>query len=154
MEPQQTIRWETPEYIWKPKTIDWFWALGIIAIATSVTAMLMGNVLFGVFILIAAGMLGYFSIRQPEIVEVEIDARNIRIKETKYPFRDIEAFWIDNEKGDNQLLILTKRFFMPLMAIPLADADHDVVREALINNIEERELVDTPAHKVLEGFGL
>lgn len=153
-DPQKIIRWETPEYVWKPKTIDWFWVLGIIAIATSITAVALGNALFGVFILLGAGLLAYFSIHRPEIVTIEANNKGIRVKETIYPYRNIDAFWIDNEKNDNQLLIMTRRFFSPLLSIPLADAPHEELRELLLEHVEERELTEAPAHKVLEMLGL
>ena len=58
MESDMLISWEVPAYEHRPKTSDWYWALGIIAVSGSVAAFFLGNFLFGVLILVVAYTMG------------------------------------------------------------------------------------------------
>ena len=49
------LEWKGREYDHNPKSADWYWALGIIAVAATVAAILFGNYLLAVLIVIAAG---------------------------------------------------------------------------------------------------
>ena len=48
------IAWEAPEYYHTDKTADWFWTLGIITVTIVIVSLLLGNILFAIFVLIAA----------------------------------------------------------------------------------------------------
>ncbi|KKW40533.1 MAG: hypothetical protein UY91_C0041G0006 [Parcubacteria group bacterium GW2011_GWB1_55_9] len=42
------LEWKGREYDHNPKSADWYWALGIIAVAATVAAILFGNYLLAV----------------------------------------------------------------------------------------------------------
>ena len=59
------LQWDAYEFKQKEKRPDWFWALGIIAIAGSTVSFIYGNFLFGVFIILATVALFFFGTAKP-----------------------------------------------------------------------------------------
>ena len=55
----QTViaEWQGREYEHNPKSADWYWALGIVGVATTIASLLFGNYLFAFLILIATTVL-------------------------------------------------------------------------------------------------
>ncbi|MFZ3043564.1 MAG: hypothetical protein WA058_00430, partial [Minisyncoccia bacterium] len=51
------VEWEGREYDHGSKSADWYWALGIVAIASAIASVLFGNYLLAVLIVIAAATL-------------------------------------------------------------------------------------------------
>ena len=49
----KNINWKTIEHNHQEKSSDWYWILGIIAIATAVLSIYFGNILFAIVILLS-----------------------------------------------------------------------------------------------------
>jgi hypothetical protein len=146
------ISWEAYEHH-HTRESDWFWILGIFAVATSIAAMLLGNVLLGILILLGSVVASIAAMRDPKIVSYAVSQRGVRIDETLYPYTTLECFCID-EKGPMgpQLFVKSEKLFMPLLILPLpADAERDI--ENLISSrLPEKHLEEPFAHILLEYF--
>lgn len=140
--------WEAPEYNFKEKTNDWFWALGIIAISATVAAFLLNNVLFGILILLGAFLLALFAAREPNTIRFEINENGIIIDKLFYPYKNLSSFYAE---GDI-LLIKSKKKLMQLLIIPLEPEDNKV-HDFLINYLEEEELEIPLSQIVMEFLG-
>jgi len=148
------LSWKALEYKQTDKTADWYWAVGIIAIASVVTSIIVGDGLFAIFIVIAVLTLLMFSIRKPLLVDVTIDRRGITVGSEKYPFATLEHFWVDITKPDDEKIILkSKKMLMPIVVIPINDHDHLAVRDLLLKFLPEQELREPASHKVMEKLG-
>ena len=90
-----SVYWEGPSHYHVEKSGDWFWILGILAIAGSAASFIVGNVLFGVVIILAAVTLFIVGHQKPRDVAFEVSARGVRIGLTAFairPDRLIEDF--------------------------------------------------------------
>ena len=76
----QKLEWSALEYEEKEQTIDWFWALGIIIIASAVTSIIFENYFFAILIVLGGILLAVFTIKKPEIVSYELNDNGLKIK--------------------------------------------------------------------------
>ena len=150
MEP---IRWSELEYEERHHGADWYWALGIIAVASAATSIILGNVLFAIVIVIGALVLSLHAARRPEEIEFEINESGIVIGSRLYPFRTLESFWIP-EEGVPRLIVHSKRIFVPQIVIPFSDeVSLDDVHDVLLEYLEEEEHSESLSERFAEWFG-
>jgi hypothetical protein len=147
------IKWRAYEYEYIERPRDWYWALGILALAFSVTSIILGNILFAVFILVAAFSAALHAKRPPEIFDFEINQKGIRVNDTLYPYQTVNAFWIEDEISFDQLIVRSNKKLMPYLILPLADMDHELIREYLLDYMPEEEMREPFTHKLLEYLG-
>jgi len=150
---QSKIEWHAFEYVHKERSDDWFWTIGIFGIAIAIIALILGSILFCLFILIATFCTILFAHRPPRQVKIEITNKGIRVEKTLHPYSSIESFWID-EHGYSKILLKSKKVAMPYIVIPIEEIDPERVREFLIQHIDEKEQQESFAHKLLEYIGL
>lgn len=148
------LEWTAPEYKERVRSVDWFWALGIIAISSAIASILYHNYLFAVFIVIAALMLGFFASRPPETLVFRITSKGLELGREKYPYEKLKSFHIlDKDNGESILLVMSSRSVVPLIMVPLAEQSPEHVREALIAHLPEERHNEPTAHKIMEYLG-
>ncbi|MDO8579397.1 MAG: DUF5673 domain-containing protein [bacterium] len=134
----KNFSWQAPEYSYKKKGSDWYWTVGIISAALVVTAIIFGNVLFGVVIAIGAFTLTMFASRKPDIITIEITDKGIAVDKTLYPYQSIESFYLDEDHHHGpRLIIKSKKVIVPLIAMPLASKNPDELRAFLSTHLKE-----------------
>jgi hypothetical protein len=148
------IIWHTLEYKKKEKTVDWYWAVIIIAVSIVIISIMVNNILFAILVVLAVTTLLIFSNREPLIIEVEINDRGIRVMKELHPFITLEAFWIDisNEK-DPKIILKSKKVVMPLIIIPIDEYNHEDIRLVLLDRLEEKEMHEPLSQKIMEKLG-
>ena len=148
------ISWEAPQHHHIEKGADWYWVLGIVGIAGSTTAIILGNTLFGAVILLAMSTMIIFALQKPRLIPFEVTGRGIRIDDRFYPYTVLESFYIDEEtNGVPQLLIKSERFLSPLLILPLPEEYVDDIDDIIAARLSEEYLEEPFAHKLLEFFG-
>jgi hypothetical protein len=153
-EVTRAITWEAPEPEHKEKGSDWFWALGIVAIAGSAAAVLFSNTLFAVVVLLGASTMIVFAHRKPKILEYAVTTRGIRIHTELYPYSTLECFYLDEDCPTGpQLLIQSQKLFMPLLILPIPSEYIDDIDDLLSAKLPEEHLDEPFAHRLLEFFG-
>lgn len=151
-EQASTLRWSADEHHHVERTSDWFWALGVIAIATSITAIIFSNILFAVLIIVAAATMGLIARTPPRTVEFEISDAGVRVDGFLYEYKKIVSFWV--EKDESPLLLIdTVKFMSPNVIIPIEGIAPESVRERLLPHAKEVEMREPLAHKIVEFFG-
>jgi hypothetical protein len=147
--------WEAYEYPDREVKADWFWALGIIALAGSVASFIWGNFLFGVFIIFASAALIFFATVKPKLVRYEITTGGIVYEGNFYPFETLHAFWMDESESDNKkLLVKSERFLVPILTLPYStEEEGDAIYEAISDIIEEEPLQEPWGHIIMERLG-
>jgi hypothetical protein len=156
MEPQaRAITWEAPEHYYQEKKPDWYLVLGIIVIAVSVAAIMLGNVLFALLIVVSGITLSVAAAKKPSVIPFSISVRGIKIDEDLYPYTTLKAYCIDEEdvRGP-QLIIQTKKRFTPLIVIPIPTQYVDDVEDLIRNRLTEKHLEEPLFMKMLERIGL
>jgi hypothetical protein len=144
------LSWTLLEYEEKEKNTDWFWALGIIIIAGSVTAFIYNNYFFSILLIIGGILVGFFAKKKPDMVNYELNIKGFKIKDRIFLYKDIEAFHIDTKKIP-VMLIKTNRFLFPVLSIPIEYLHIDEIRNILLSqNIKEEEIKETIPDKIME----
>ena len=153
MEENEFIRWSVLEYEDRPKTRDWFWAIGIIAVCGFIASIIYKNYLFAILILLSTVVILMFSVRKPEQVEVEIGPRGIKVKNNFYAYQNLKGFAVVVEPEEKTLLLESGRIFLPIIAVPLGETDPEKLRYFLSSFVEEKNIKEPTFHKVMDFLG-
>ena len=148
------ISWQIEEYTHREKTPDWYWALGIIASASAVIAVIYDDALFAVIIILSALIMGYYAARKPDIIEISINEDGINFRNEFYEFEKIKGFAIEEHVMGNKLLVESNRSIVPILSIPLPSTlDTEALFTLLQTKIPEKELTEPVSHRLFEHMG-
>ncbi len=146
------ISWRAPEYTFNEKSTDWFWGLALSTLAIGVVSLIAGNFLLAVLIIIAAFTVGLLSIRRPKDIEFKINNRGVKAGTELHSWSGLESFWLEEETDPPKIILISKRFLMPHIIIPLGDVDfgnvHDVLLEHLPQVEHHESIVDVLAARL------
>jgi len=148
--------WETLDHINEEKSNDWFWIVGIIAVAVAVLAIFFNNILFALLILISAFTAFMMAHTSPKMVDYEINRQGVKIGEILYPYSSLESYYVIDEDGfdRDRLLLKSKKMLMPLIIVPLTgQVDNEDVREYLIEYLDEEEMEESFAQVLMARLG-
>ncbi len=159
---EHSIVWEAPEFYHSPKSSDWFWAVGIIAVSIVIFSFIYGNILLGIIIILGTFSVFLHANKESVIREIELNEQGVRIGKRFYPYKTLESFWLEVHQVEHdeygnlifaKLLIKSRKTFMPLIVITVEYPDLDEIREFLSIFILEEEHHEPLAQKVIEYFG-
>ena len=153
MATEPLISWNAPQHFYVEKRPDWYWAVGIITLALAAVCIIFGQIIPGIFVIVAAMALVLHASRPPRTVYYEVNDRGIVIHDTLYPFLSLESFWIPHDELPPKLLIKSRKLFMPLIVIMIDEVDPDSIREVMLRYIAETEHREPFLKHVLERFG-
>ena len=152
----EKLQWSALEYEEKNRSNDWFWALGIIIVTSSLAAIIFGNYFFAALLFLSGVLLGFFAIKKPDIVSYELNNQGLKIRTRLYPYENIKSFWVQIDttgetKLNPMLFIKSERLFMPILSIPIEDIMAPDIHSIMISkNIIEEEMKDHPSIKIME----
>lgn len=150
----RAVTWEAPEHHHNEKSGDWYWALGIIALAGAGASVVFGNTLFALVILLGASTILIFSHRKPSMLEFAVTVRGIRVGNELYPYSTLESFFLDeDEPMGPQLIVKSNHLFMPLIIMPIPEEYIDDIDDILSTRLKEEHLEEPLSHKLLESLG-
>lgn len=159
---QESLTWQAHEHRPLEHGSDWFWALGIFSALSAVAAFILSNPLFGILILLAAGVMGILARREPPIHTFTLDKRGLSIDNDLYAIKDLRSFNIvavetdvESEYSEEYLLLVdTPRFLTPDLVIPIVDVNPETVYLWFTEHeIPAADLRESVALKILELFG-
>lgn len=158
----EKILWSALEYEEKERSRDWFWALGIIVVTGSITAVIFGNYFFAALLILGGILLGFFAVRKPEMVFYELADRGLKVRGRLYTYENIKAFWVqasttqETEEVELKplLFIRTERIFMPVMVIPIPPGLAPRIRSIFMaKEIPEERMKEHLSLKIMESLG-
>ena len=153
MEPNEKLEWSALEYEEKVQSNDWFWALGVIIVAGSITAIIFANYFFAALLIIGGGLLAFFAIKKPETVPYELNDKGLKIKSRLYPYEKIKAFYVQTENKP-LLFIKSERFYMPIISMPINYMQADNIRDIFLKKeVIEEKMAEHPYEKIMERLG-
>ncbi|MFH1956705.1 MAG: hypothetical protein ABIJ28_03600 [Patescibacteria group bacterium] len=149
-----SLEWQAPEYNFNHKTTDWFWSLGIICIAGIVAAFLFKNFLLAVIIILGGFSLSLYGAKKPRIVSFGINSQGVKIENKIYYYEDLKKFWINYDPPHKkELLLESKKTFMPHTTVMLGDTDPVKVRAILKKFLPEQQIEESMSTIISKFFG-
>jgi len=140
------FEWEGREHDHAPKSADWYWVLGIIATASAIAAILFGNYLLAVLIIVATATIAIHSTKAPPIHQFRIVEQGLVIGEELHPFEKMISFSMLEDIGGKLpplLSIKNENWLSPHLVIPLEGVDADAVYGYFLRHVDEGEHTHT-----------
>ena len=154
------MNWSALEYEEKERNTDWFWALGVIVVAVSTTAIIFGNYFFAIFIIIAGALLGFFAIKKPDVVFYELNNKGLKIRDRIYLYEKMKAFWVQKSLTDDgkvmppALFIRSERLLVPIFSVPIEESSVVKIHNIMIaHDVPEEEMKEHVSEKMMEALG-
>ena len=150
------LEWEGREYDHNPKDADWYWALGIIAVAGTIAAILFANYLLALLIAVAAAALALHAAKQPPLHRFRLVEKGIMIGDELHPFERMTSFSVlEDIEGElpPMISIKTESWLSPHLVIPLAGIDADTVYAYFLQRVSEDEHHHTVSDLVAAWLG-
>lgn len=127
------VAWEIDEYPRQTRSRNWYLVAGIVGIALIIYSIASANFLFAVIILMIGVITLVSDFKQPDRVAVAVTSTGLVVGDVYYDFRAVRDFSIAYEPPEVKLLYVTfRRFWEPMLAIPLEDTDPNAVRQELL----------------------
>lgn len=159
MDIEEKITWSALEYEEKERSNDWFWALGVIVVTSSIASIIFENYFFAALLVLAGVLLGFFAVKKPRLITYELNKKGLRIEKSLYPYENIKSFWVQlGVKGETNLkpmlFMHTERAFMPIISIPIEEHLAPQIHSFLLaKNITEEEMKEHISDKIMEILG-
>lgn len=150
----EPLSWTALEHEHVERHPDWFWTVGILALGGAIIALIVGNVLFALFIIVCAVTLSLYALKHPQHVNYRIDDKGILVDTTIYPHQTLESFCIHEHHDSFRLVVKSQKLFMPYILIPLDTVPPQDVRRALAGKLPEVYVPESISEKLLEALGL
>lgn len=151
----ESLQWEAYEHLHVDRTPDWFWGVGLSALALAVIAIVMKNITFAILIVVSAFVLTLRALKIPATHTYVLTRKGIIENDILHSYSELEAFWVDDENDTfhPKLLVRHKRKLLPLMVLPLGSMDGETVHNYLINFMDADRMEEPPFIKILEYLG-
>lgn len=153
MATEALISWRAPAHFYVEKKPDWYWTVGIITLAIAAVCGIFGQIITGIFVVVAAVALVLHASHPPKMINCEINDRGIIVDKTLYPFLSLESFWIPHDEYPHKILLKSRKLVMPLLVIYIEEVDPEKIREVLLKYIAETEHSEPFLKHLLEKFG-
>jgi hypothetical protein len=154
MDSNKKLEWTALEYEEKERGNDWFWALGVIVVASSVTSFIYSNYFFGLLLIIAGILLVIFAVKKPDLVFYELNEKGLKIRNRLFPYENIKSFWIKREGEKPMLFIKSERLFMPIISMPINPNHIEEIKNAMLSkNVLEEEIKEHVSEKIMDSLG-
>jgi len=147
------FEWDALGYVFDEKSSDWYWALGIIAIASSIASILFGNVILALVIIAASGTLALSTLKRPRVHRFRVTGEGVMIDENLYTYDSILSFsvleYID-PAVPAALSIRTHHLLAPHLLIPIVGHDPVEIYDFFAEHIEEGRHDESPVERIIE----
>ena len=153
MATEALISWNAPEHFYVEKHPDWYWAVGIVTLTLAAVCFILGSIIPGIFVVVAAVALVLHASKPPRIVYHEVNDRGIIVDGVLYPFLTLDSFWIPNDEAIPKLIVKSRKTFMPYIVLFIEEVDPEQVREVMLRYIAETEHHEPLLKHVLEWLG-
>ncbi len=132
--------WNGHEYSFEEKGSDWYWALGIIAVAGVIASILFSNVILALVVAAGAGALALEAAKRPREHYFAVTERGVVIDRNLYPYESMLSFTVleyADESMPPSLSIKTKHFLASHLLIPIVGHDPVEIYEFFSAHIPE-----------------
>lgn len=133
-------QWEGSEYAFEEKGADWYWAVGIIAVAAIIACILFNNLILALVIAAAALAASLQAAKHPRTHRFSITDRGLAIDDRLYLFEDMLSFSVleyADESLPPSLSVKTRHFLAPHLLIPIVGYDPVEIYEFFSAHVAE-----------------
>ncbi len=134
------FEWEGQEYEHNPKSADWYWALGIIAVAGTIAAILFASYLIALLIVVAAATIALHGAKHPPVHRFRVVDHGLMIGDELFSYDDMLSFSVLEDIEDELpplLSIKNNHWLTPHLMIPLEGVDVDRVYAHFLDRVDE-----------------
>jgi hypothetical protein len=147
------VEWQGYEKKHEKKPADWYWALWIISLSIAATSIILDDLLLAIIVILFASLFCIFSLRPPRLLVFQITHQGVVIDTTMHSYGNLHSFWVEEFAPGEATLLLKPKKIMPLLVVPLQNADAVTVRAHLLRHLKEEELREPLAIKIMEYLG-
>ena len=134
------FEWEGREYEHSPKSADWYWALGIVGVASVIASVLFDNYLLAIMVLIATVTIALHGAKHSPLHHFRVVEQGLAIGHELYPFDNMISFSVlEDIEGELPPLLSIKNesWLSPHLMIPLEGVDADGVYAHFLQRVDE-----------------
>ena len=147
------FEWSAEGYLFEEKSSDWYWALGIIAVAASIASVLFGNVILALLILVASGTLALSTLKRPRMHLFRVTDEGVMIDENLYEYGSIHSFsvleYIDPSRPP-ALSLRTHKILAPHLLIPVVGPDPLELYEFFAEHVDEGKHDESLTDRIID----
>lgn len=147
------ISWTTIEFEKKDRHPDWIWYAGLAFGVAATLAFFYANIFFGIFLIIAGGMIIIFARHNPKELNIVLEDKGLMINAERIDYANIKQFWIDETEKPDKLLLLVKGSFVPIIVLRLEGIIAQDVRTEMLKYAPEQEMRESFGVKIFERLG-
>lgn len=144
--PLYYVNWEAPEYLHFEKTRNWTLTLFAIGLAFLILAVTVGSYTGATLALLVTFVVYLFGHRAPRYLNYKITPLGIEADGRVFLFDELASFWIIYHPPVKELILRSKKAFMPLVHIQLEYADPNKIRDILLEFLPEKEEEEPLSH--------
>ena len=148
------IKWEADEYEKISKSGYWYGGATAFLFLLVVIGVIARSYFFIVFIVFAAVLFLYYSLRTPRRLLFSATSDGISAGSKFYSYGDLKTFWIFDRKGKAELSLETKSIINSVVVIPVAGVDLGELRQYLVQYAEEAEHIENFFDRVSRFIGI
>lgn len=150
---RHTLRWQAYEFTYVRKPSEWYWKVGIITAGVTAAAYVLENYLFSILTVIGGFTFALFGAKKPDVLDMEISSKGVRIQTKLYPYSELKYFWILEDSPEPKILLQAAGMLHTHIVLPLGDADPEDVRTELLEHIEEKEMAEPITQRIIDRTG-
>ncbi len=139
--------------MFEEKSADWYWAVGIIAVALFIVCVLFNNVILGLVVLAAAGAVTLHTAKHPRIHRFAIMDNGIIVDNSLYPYDTMLHFSVLEYTDPSMppaLSIKTRSLITPHLLIPIVGHDPVAVYEYVLNHLPEGRHDESAVDRIID----
>ena len=133
------LTWQAYEFEQPERQTNWFVSLWILAAALVAVAIILKSYLLAVFIILAAGVLNIYALKEPREYIFVLDSETLKIGDKEHALNSFKSFWIFERESGSVLSLEGKNIFNLHLEIPLAETSPDAVRNMISPTVPEKE---------------
>lgn len=155
MPPQEKNRfeWDALEFLPRRRGRDWHIAVGIITISISLTALLMGNTLFAIVIVLGVSVYFLYISREPRHIRVALSERGVEVGEVFYPFSVLQSFSVSAHTERPKLIFRPESRWSSYLIAPVEGVAVEELHEFLLDFLPEEEHLESLGTRIMEYLG-
>ena len=138
---KKEIIWKGVSFSYKSKGFSWFFFVSLFFFLIFLFALWQNNFLFALFIVLAGIMTIVLAKKKPKLLEFKLNDQGITIGDKTYLFKDLEGFYINEEKKPE--LFLKRKIPFLNFKIPIRNKDLSEIKEFLKQRLPEEKIEDS-----------
>lgn len=152
--PGVIFKWRAPEFDYHPQKNLTSLLFGVLLCLGAIAALFFKNFLFSILLVISGGLVIHRSSQEPSELYFYISSRGMKIGARLYRFEDLESFWIFYDPPSfKELILRSKKALVPIIRVPLGEANPLEIREVLLRFLKEEKHEDSLVDVISRSLG-